>query len=462
MDFGCFGSKKRMEENETSEDLQTLIRPEELEGIEEEEEQRHSQAPTLLHDNLTKTQTVMQCVGLVMVTTAMVVTLPVYLQAVNKSGDAYSALIFVSVFTALPITIYVQIRYSYFCQFLRLGPVSPCQVLKTGMFYGLSGVMIIYSLDRKRVLCHAQEPLMGLVVMYMIIIYFFYKGKELSPRKMLCLCGVLGGLLLAMDFQLNDIYMCHGNKRMSPADDGGNWSFEAHALWTIVYTVAIFLYTLSLLLLEKEVILKKPGSRSVTAVSTVSGGLTSNDAESLIGSRLSSTAPTSLTAIKWGMHLVWFCLAALATVGMLFWTDFFTALGKAGSPKDFVQLTSTGLGCHFQGFNEACSVTVLYGWIFLLSHIAFLVLVGCVLLQSRSMVYTLALASLSLPFSALWWAVFRIGGPYGMEWYPQVTGELVFSLLGMPVMVVCLMYWQHLDQEEKQRTNHLPMSATTA
>ena len=70
----------------------------------------------------------------------------------------------------------VQVRYSYFCQVGRLGPPSPARVVRLGAIHGLATLMTVYALDRRRVVCHAQEPLMGLVVMYMIIIYFFYRG----------------------------------------------------------------------------------------------------------------------------------------------------------------------------------------------------------------------------------------------------------------------------------------------
>ena len=74
---------------------------------------------------------------------------------------------------------------------------------------------------------------------------------------MFSLCGILGGLFISMDFQLNNMYMCHGRVRLSEDDDGGPWSAQTHALWTIVYSAAIFLYTLSWLLLEKEIFSKK-------------------------------------------------------------------------------------------------------------------------------------------------------------------------------------------------------------
>ncbi|XP_042238702.1 uncharacterized protein LOC121877155 [Homarus americanus] len=173
-----------MAEGDNTDDLQTLIRADDLEGITEEPVSScvaHN-PPSLLQQVPSVWYLPLQCAALVLVTTALVVLLPVYLETVNVAGDAYSALIFTSVFTALPIVVLVQIRYSYFCQISRLGPSSPSAILKTGFFHGVSVLMIVYALDRKRVVCHAQEPLMGLMVMYMIIIYFFYKG----PGECVC------------------------------------------------------------------------------------------------------------------------------------------------------------------------------------------------------------------------------------------------------------------------------------
>ena len=74
----------------------------------------------------------------------------------------------------------------------------------------------------------------------------------LSSSKLMCKCGVLAGLFLAMDFQLNDIYLCRGRVRTSPATDGGveGWSKQEHALWTIVYAGALFVYTLAWMKME--------------------------------------------------------------------------------------------------------------------------------------------------------------------------------------------------------------------
>ena len=76
---------------------------------------------------------------------------------------------------------------------------------------------------------------------------------------MFSLCGVLSGLCLAVDFQLNNKFRCRGSDQSGsrPVEEVPKWGMEAHSLWTIVYAVALFLFTLAWLLLEREVLSKK-------------------------------------------------------------------------------------------------------------------------------------------------------------------------------------------------------------
>lgn len=93
-----------------------------------------------------------------------------------------------------------------------------------------------------------------------------------------------------------------------------------------------------------------------------------------------------------------------------------------------MKLTSGGLRCHFHWGGE-CGPTALYGWLFVALHLAFLVLLGRVLAASHSIIYALSVTSVALPVQALWWSMFRIGGPLGMEWYPQVSFLSPFFLI---------------------------------
>ena len=69
-----------MAEGETSEDLQTLIRADDLEGITEETVVLTAAPPSLLHDQLPAWHTPVHCTLLIIVTTALVIILPVYLE----------------------------------------------------------------------------------------------------------------------------------------------------------------------------------------------------------------------------------------------------------------------------------------------------------------------------------------------------------------------------------------------
>ena len=104
------------------------------------------------------------------------------------------------------------------------------------------------------------------------------------------------------------------------------------------------------------------------------------------------------------------------TIRVFYLISFF----QGDSAKRFVELSSAGLACHFHG-GDSCGPTALYGWLFVILYIGFLFCVGKVLAYSGSMIYTLSVASLALPLSAFWWALFRAADKWGMEWYPQVS-----------------------------------------
>ncbi|XP_018016565.1 uncharacterized protein LOC108673275 [Hyalella azteca] len=192
---------------------------------------------------------VFTCLLLVGSAAALVITLPVYLQAVNTAGTAYVGLLFVWCVVTLLTVISFSIKYfTSLKTFWYGGHVQ--SVLRYGIWHGVACVAIVYALDRKRVLCHVQEPLMGLAVLYMIIMHCFYHGAVVSSGKLLCPCGVLAGLFTAMDFQLNDEYVCRGVVRQSPATDGGDWSDQQHVLWTVLYAVALLIVAIVWIQLE--------------------------------------------------------------------------------------------------------------------------------------------------------------------------------------------------------------------
>ncbi|KAF2358146.1 hypothetical protein FHG87_011091 [Trinorchestia longiramus] len=180
--------------------------------------------------------------GVTVGATALVVSLPVYLKAVNVAGTAYVAVLFVWSVVVLVVTLCLCIKYFSSLHLLWNNNLVRT-VARYGVWHGVACVAAVYALDRKRVLCHLQEPLMALTVLYMMLLHCFYHGAVVSSGKLVCQCGVLAGLFLALDFQLNDEYLCRGVVRQSPATDGGTWTEEQHVLWAVVYAFALLLFS---------------------------------------------------------------------------------------------------------------------------------------------------------------------------------------------------------------------------
>lgn len=131
------------------------------------------------------------CVGLVLCfsSTALIILLPLYLEVVDLHGDAYTAIIFTSSTTTLGL-------FSVSCMCGRWGsgvraslmpPFTFSSVLRTGLIYGTSCFFVIYSLERKKVVCHLQDPMKGIVLIFALVYYFFFCRKSMYPVWFLCM-----------------------------------------------------------------------------------------------------------------------------------------------------------------------------------------------------------------------------------------------------------------------------------
>jgi hypothetical protein len=92
-----------------------------------------------------------------------------------------------------------------------------------------------------------------------------------SSGKLLCPCGVLAGLFTAMDFQLNDEYVCRGVVRQSPATDGEDWSDQEHVLWTVIYAVALLI--VAIVWIQLELLLLPDNTVCCSSLRYFTGGL---------------------------------------------------------------------------------------------------------------------------------------------------------------------------------------------
>lgn len=439
--------------------------------------------------------------------TALIILLPLYLEVVDVYGDAYTAVIFTCSVTTLALLLVscVSGRFGSGVKASLMPPFGFSSVLCTGVIYGISGFLVIYSLERKKVVCHLQDPIKGVVLVFSLVYYFFFCRKMMGLRKIFCSTTIIVGLFISVDYGLCDEFRCRGNEREQRSDDAGDWSWQSHFVWTFLYIVGLALWSLNYTLLEGHLVVSGgftyvgTGSSRLVTVSRLVSARDSHPQSSTChirphlqttdesqqeqpvnsGARLhrqitymrqqycdSDVRPQALPIALW-LHLI-----TMVLVLALCWTDMTSVVGKGSSAAEFWNLTRDGLYCHFGGHNkmtnnlndeatslithDTCQQVATYAWPFLVAYIFFTFSSLHFLIISESAVFTIAVSTVALPLAGIWWSLFRVVGvvtPLAsglLEWFPVVTGELICSLLGLPivltgVVLLCKAHFKELN-----------------
>lgn len=122
-------------------------------------------------------------VKLILIVSSMflMVLLPLYMETVNVAGDAYVSLLTMNALTVVATFIILLILKNVCPHYKSLKifkiPVNWLRILEFGVLYSLSGFMVVYAVDRKRVLCHIQDPIKGVVLIFSLLYYFFFCKK---------------------------------------------------------------------------------------------------------------------------------------------------------------------------------------------------------------------------------------------------------------------------------------------
>lgn len=240
-----------------------------------EENYRH----TLTYFNHTKLEFLTTKVTLIFSTTVMLILLPLYLEAINVKGNAYS-MIFTNTSISTLLFIITMLIAKVFCEKYKnikicSFPVKLSKLLQLSGVYFLSAFMVIYALDRKRVICHLQDPIKGIVLVFSLLYYFFFcrKCKHIIVvyttlsinffKNMILVMGlqrifsattIIVGLFIAVDYGLCDEFRCRGYEREKVSDDTGSWSWQIHAVWTSVYIFGLALFAAYFSLLDRYVL----------------------------------------------------------------------------------------------------------------------------------------------------------------------------------------------------------------
>jgi hypothetical protein len=172
-------------EDEEREDLLTHANSDN-EELTDNEDSFDSTRGNVQHDNKTnpfydKVQFIFVGLVLCFSSTALIILLPLYLEVVDLHGDAYTAIIFTSSVTTLGLFLVLCIsgRWGSGVRASLMPPFTFSSVLRTGLIYGTSCFLVIYSLERKKVICHLQDPIKGIVLVFALVYYFIFCRKSM-------------------------------------------------------------------------------------------------------------------------------------------------------------------------------------------------------------------------------------------------------------------------------------------
>ncbi|XP_049796929.1 uncharacterized protein LOC126213297 [Schistocerca nitens] len=352
-----------------------------------------------------------------------VVLLPLYLDTVASVGDAYTALLFTTIGSSavlLPVAWVAggvrvggygsagiagyappSVRFR-----LRLQPRRRWLVpLRDGSLLAVAGFLTLSALQEKRVPCHAQDPLKGLIMVVAIVHYFFFSHRVVCLRQLFLSTGAAVGLFVACDYALCDGYRCRGWERDGgrEQDEGPPLGRGLRAAWLVAYLTGLTVWTLV------AGALSEGGERPSTPGAAL-----------LHAGRLHATA-LPLTLFLFVLELVPGIAGAAVRAAPSLW-------GAQWA----------GLAAHFSHGGVAGTA-----WPWLVAYCSAAACSALLLRRLRvSSVLVLGAACGGVPLASLWWSLFRVrynGKPplgFGLvEWHPNLaTGEAISALLGLPLV----------------------------
>ncbi|XP_034239023.1 uncharacterized protein LOC117643942 [Thrips palmi] len=441
--------------------------------------------------------------------TALLVLLPLYLETSTRVADIYPSILFCSatsvVLSFSCICIRAKFRIFSFSSFKKnvIPPISLLSVLQLGYCQGLGGLCIVYALDRQRVLCHLQDPMKGIILVFSMIYYFCFSKKIMGLQKVFCATTIVIGLFVSVDYALCDEFHCRGYEREKVEDDGGQWNRTTHFLWGLTYIAGLGLWCFHFSVLEGQIVsmhlenqlaCKSRNSLLETISCMVSSqngnippeGQWDPSEPSLIGNEygagenssgnrrnedqhmpgglarqnghINSTPSPSALSILFSVNLVSFFFIFIS-----FWTSMLHFVGKSSSWSELLNNSHIAILCHFQPdaannsslTSPACGSLAQYGWMFAASFLIFSFSAYHFLIMCQSSVFTVALITSALPLANIFWSVFKLAPNNGgyIEWWPNFTPELVCTLLGIPIIVtglvlMCKAHWTNTTQKE--------------
>ncbi|KAL5277420.1 hypothetical protein ACFFRR_002575 [Megaselia abdita] len=100
----------------------------------------------------------------------------------------------------------------------------------------------------------------------------------------------------------------------------------------------------------------------------------------------------------------------------------------------------------------------IYVWVLIIFYIIFLILLLNFLTRSESAVFTAAILNSALPMTGIIWSIWKLNVTDGVAqllFAPSITGELICSLLGFPIVLIAIviLYKSHYNETLRPSNN---------
>ncbi|XP_066143297.1 uncharacterized protein [Euwallacea fornicatus] len=390
---------------------------------------------------------------LVLSSAILLVVLPLYINNINTQGNVYS-LMAVNIPLATLIFSIILLIMKFACnkfknRTLLSLPTRFWPLLQIASLYVSFSYLYLYALDRNRVLCHLQDPIKGIVLVFALLYYFFFCRNVMGLRRIFSTTTVIVGLFIAVDYGLCDEFVCRGYDRQTISDDSGNETWRTHSIWTGLYILSLILFAAFYTLLDRHVAPEYETMPSniispsfLNTISSSVNGTTSNDETDVDAERRILTETCSR---KSSVHFaLWIHIFVLIIMAITFWIDLIPGVGKGVDGTEAFNYTLQGIKCHFTNqeytspLASTCKYVVWYALAFQIAYITFVITSINMLILSQSAVFTIAAMSFSLPVIGIWWSLFYASPAGDLVWSPKLRGEFICSIIGCPVVAVGL------------------------
>ncbi|KAF4521051.1 hypothetical protein B566_EDAN008123 [Ephemera danica] len=229
-------------------------------------------------------------------TSAVVITLPLYMESITVDSDIYCSLFFTGAIGTIILTVLSVMCYIYSREIQPQVNIPCLRVLRIGVLKGMAGAIVLFSVDRKRVLCHLQDPILGICLAFSLSFYFLFCEKVMGLQRIFGAMVIIVGVFISVDYQLCNELRCHGNERMANPttvpEHTSAWAWGYHLAWAIICAVGLALWALAYALLENDIIkFKKRVLKSVLKPRFAStfGYSFSSGCDTRVGLKLSSS-----------------------------------------------------------------------------------------------------------------------------------------------------------------------------